>query len=65
MIRTCDLYVPNVALYQLSYTPVAHRPGQHKGRPQRKMLKDSTIPPIFTAQVADVWLLNSVYYFQP
>jgi hypothetical protein len=21
-IRTCDLYVPNVALYQLSYTPM-------------------------------------------
>ena len=21
-IRTCDLYVPNVALYQLSYTPI-------------------------------------------
>lgn len=36
MIRTCDLYVPNVALYQLSYTPVSHRQASakavHSGR---------------------------------
>jgi hypothetical protein len=46
--RTADFHVANVALYQLSYTPVAIAPGQgtrsaprHEGRPRRSGFHDS------------------------
>src|ERR1039458_4597312 len=46
--RTADFHVANVALYQLSYTPVAIAPGQgtrsaprHGGRPRRSGFHDS------------------------